>query len=163
MQQPAKQFRQSDVRQSHYDTSTQAMTEVALGLSMAFFALLILALISIGLPEQTTKYETKPSAALPDTAQLKLTAENPSIGAEKSQLPDPQYVFYFANQFYDKQLKPLNINTFVSFSQQQPLILAVQDNLPMLQVMTLRKQINHPNLSITMLNESWLQQLEKIQ
>lgn len=37
---------------TQHDTSTQAMTEVALGLSMAFFCLLILALFSIGLPEQ---------------------------------------------------------------------------------------------------------------
>ena len=40
---------------TNHDTSTQAMTEVALGLSMAFFSLLILALFSIGLPEQAPK------------------------------------------------------------------------------------------------------------
>jgi hypothetical protein len=148
---------------TNHDTSTQAMTEVALGLSMAFFSLLILALFSIGLPEQAQqKVPDKQSLGIDE--QLKLAGNNGKSTANKaSENKKQHYAFYFNGQFYDEQLKQLNINNFSRFEPQQPLILAVQDNLPLIQIMDIRKQINHPNLSITMLNQNWKTQLEKMQ
>ncbi|MFT6284665.1 MAG: hypothetical protein ACJAXM_001139 [Arenicella sp.] len=144
----------------NHDTSTQAMTEVALGLCMAFFCLLILALFSIGVPEQVQQ-EQPP---LSDTGRLKLAASSGKTSLTKTdENPKQQYAFYFNGQFYDKQLKHLHIDNFSNFETQQPLILAVQDNLPLKHIMALRKQIHHPNLSITMLNQSWQTQLEKMQ
>jgi len=145
---------------TNHDTSTQAMTEVALGLSMAFFCLLILALFSIGLPEQTLKNE--PSLATDEQLKLVSKSEKPSTN-KTSENKQQQYAFYFNGQFYDKQLKHLNIDNFDRFEAQQPLILAVQDSLPLIQIMVVRKQINHPNLSITMLNQKWQTQLEQMQ
>ena len=150
---------------TNHDTSTQAMTEVALGLSMAFFSLLILALFSIGLPEQTQKnvpaQKNQPSFASDE--QLKIASNSKKQSSSKiDQNNKQQYAFYFNGQFYDKQLKRLNSNNFTRFDSQQPLILAVQDSLALIQIMALRKQINHPNLSITMLNQKWQTQLEKM-
>ena len=150
---------------TNHDTSTQAMTEVALGLSMAFFSLLILALFSIGLPEQTQKnvpvQKNQPSFASDE--QLKIVSNSKKQSSSKiDQNNKQQYAFYFNGQFYDKQLKRLNSDNFARFDSQQPLILAVQDSLALIQIMALRKQINHPNLSITMLNQKWQTQLEKM-
>jgi hypothetical protein len=150
---------------TNHDTSTQAMTEVALGLSMAFFSLLILALFSIGLPEQTQKnvpmQKNQPSFASDE--QLKIVSNSKKQSSSKiDQDNKQQYAFYFNGQFYDKQLKRLNSDNFARFDSQQPLILAVQDSLALIQIMALRKQINHPNLSITMLNQKWQTQLEKM-
>jgi hypothetical protein len=145
---------------SNHDTSTQAMTEVALGLSMAFFSLLILALFSIGLPEKTQK--NQPS--LGNEEHIKLAGNSGKTSTNKtSKNKKQQYAFYFNGEFYDQQLHRLNINNFSRFDTQQPLILAVQDSLPLIQIMAVRKQINHPNLSITMLNQKWQTQLEKMQ
>jgi hypothetical protein len=151
---------------TNHDTSTQAMTEVALGLSMAFFSLLILALFSIGLPAQAQKNATmqKTQPPLSDDKQLKLASNNPKASSNKpSENNKQQYAFYFNGQFYDKQSNRLNINNFSHFDTQQPLILVVQDSLPLKQIMMVRKQIHHPNLSITVLNQKWQTQLEKIQ
>ncbi|WP_158966454.1 hypothetical protein [Paraglaciecola sp. L3A3] len=156
------------MHQSHHDTSTQAMTEVALGLSMAFFSLLILALFSIGLPEQALQSakQQQSQIMMPKAEQLKLAANHAQTAANKSASKsagdEPQYAFYFNGQFYDQLLKPLSIKNLSSFNLDKPLILAVQDSLPMSQVMAIRKQINHPNLSITMLNNNWQDQLEKM-
>lgn len=139
----------------NHDTSTQAMTEVALGLCMAFFCLLILALFSIGLPEKLQQDQPP----LSETEQLKLAASNGKMPENQKK----QYAFYFNGQFYDEQLKHLHIENFSNLETQLPLVLAVQDNLPLKHIMALRKQINHPNLSITMLNQSWQTQLEKMQ
>jgi hypothetical protein len=145
---------------TNHDTSTQAMTEVALGLSMAFFSLLILALFSIGLPEQMKK--DQPSLASDE--QLKLASNDTKTSTNKtSENKKQQFAFYFNGQFYDQQLNRLSSDNFDRFETNHPLILAVQDSLPLLQIMALRKQINHPNLSITMLNQKWQTQLEKIQ
>ncbi|WP_339721990.1 hypothetical protein [uncultured Paraglaciecola sp.] len=147
-------------QQTNHDTSTQAMTEVALGLSMAFFSLLILALFSIGLPDNAQK--NQPSLSTDE--QLKLAGNNETSSSNSgSENKTHQYAFYFNGKFYDKQLNLLSINHLSLFEPQQPLILAVQDKLPLLQIMALRKQINHPNLSITMLNQTWQTQLENIQ
>lgn len=143
-------------QQPIHDTSTQAMTEVALGLSMAFFSLLILALFSIGLPDN--------HASVTADEHLKL-ARNDEKNATNNGSDDDekQYVFYFNGQFYDSQLKPLNIQSFTRFDVHQPLIIAVQENIPLSQVMAVREQINHPNLAITMLDQKWQTQLQNIQ
>ena len=151
---------------SNHDTSTQAMTEVALGLSMAFFSLLILALFSIGLPEQVPNNEPLKSTQPPlnPDEQLKLIGNNGKRASNKTaENIKQQYAFYYNGQFYDEQLNRLNIESFSGFKAQQPLILAVPDNLPLIQIMALRKQIHHPNLAITMLNQKWQTQLEKMQ
>jgi hypothetical protein len=150
---------------TNHDTSTQAMTEVALGLCMAFFCLLILALFSIGLPEQAQKnvpvQKNQPSFASDEQLKLASNSKKPS-SSKIDQNNKQQYAFYFDGKFYDKQLKRLNSDNFERFDTQQPLILAVQDSLALIQIMALRKQINHPNLSITMLNQKWQTQLEKM-
>jgi hypothetical protein len=151
---------------TNHDTSTQAMTEVALGLSMAFFCLLILALFSIGLPEQTQKNELlqKKPQPLTEAEQLRLAVSNGKTSLkETSKNQQQQYAFYFNGQFYDTRLNRINIDNVSHFETQQPLILAVQEHLPLKQIMALRQQIHHPNLSITMLNQSWQTQLENMQ
>jgi hypothetical protein len=159
------------MQHSHHDTSTQAMTEVALGLSMAFFSLLILALFSIGLPDQVKQVAPQQlDSSLtppPKNEQLNLAANSSHSTTNKESKTTPetkqQYVFYFNGQFYDEQLTHLSIESLSNFGNQQSLILAVQENLPLLQVMAVRKQINHANLSITMLNQKWQNQLEQVQ
>jgi hypothetical protein len=151
---------------TNHDTSTQAMTEVALGLCMAFFCLLILALFSIGLPEQAQKNATVQKIQQPftDAEQLRLAASSGETSLNKtSKNKKQQYAFYFNGQFYDTQLNRINIDNVSHFDTEQPLILAVQDNLPLKHIMALRQQIHHPNLSITMLNQSWQTQLENMQ
>jgi hypothetical protein len=150
----------------NHDTSTQAMTEVALGLSMAFFSLLILALFAIGLPEQAQKNEptqtSQPSLAKDEQLKLAGNSEKPS-SSKASKNNKQQYAFYFNGKFYDKHLTPLSIDNFARFETQYPLTLAVSDSLPLSQIMAVRKKINHPNLSITMLNQKWQTQLEQMQ
>jgi biopolymer transport protein ExbD len=133
------------------DTSTNAMTEVALGLSMAFFSLLILALLSISMPPSAQQQKKQ---ALQQAAVLKIEQDQQGQGDDRS-----QFVFYFNGNFYD-QTPTLRI--IESFSSDQPLILAIDKKMTFSQVFNLRQQINHPNLSITTLNEEWLQQLEQM-
>lgn len=144
---------------TQHDTSTQAMTEVALGLSMAFFCLLILALFSIGLPNQS---QTNP-ASLNKEEQLSIADNNQKNSPSDIPTNEQQYIFHFNGQFYDQQLNIITSDKLEGAFTGQRLILAVSATLPLKQLMAIRTQINHPNLSITMLNQKWQAQLEQMQ
>jgi hypothetical protein len=133
------------------DSTTNAMTEVALGLSMAFFSLLIVALLSISVPK-----------SLPvESKGLNIKSKNITISKEtKSNSSEPvQFVFFYDGSFYDQNLLPKKISNFDS---KQPLVVAVDKNIAFSDVFTLRQQINHSNLSITTLNDEWSARLSHL-
>jgi hypothetical protein len=138
-----------------YDTSTQAMTEVALGLSMAFFALLILALLSFQMPTKKA-LQPAPKTSLTDSERVNI---NQDPLASDTQAKPRQFVFYFKGGFIGQDLKPSAIR---EYSVDQPLVLVVEKNLTFSEVVALRSKINHPNLSITQLSDEWQAQLEQI-
>ena len=134
------------------NSTTQALTEVALALSMAFFALLILALISMGVPEKP-KNEAKVTKA----KTIYISKEN--LAKEKIKADALNYIIFYQGSFYDEKLNKINAN---HFDQQDKLILAIQSTLSISEVITLKSQINRPNLSITTLNSQWISRLEEM-
>jgi hypothetical protein len=141
-----------------YDTSTQAMTEVALALSMAFFALLIVALLSFQVPQQktVTSAESKHKIDNRQNVQLKKTSTDPQ--QEQAKAEHEKIVFFHQGKFVDQQLKAL---TLTKLKSSPALVLAVPPSLSFAEVMALRNKINHPKLSITLLNEQWQSLLEE--
>ncbi|WP_218156547.1 hypothetical protein [Pseudoalteromonas denitrificans] len=135
------------------NSTTQALTEVALALSMAFFALLILALLSIGVPPKQ-----KSESILNKKNSVKVT--DSQIEKNKSnQTEDMQYVIYFQGSFYDQMLNKISSH---KYKHEQPLLLAIERSLPISEVISLKSQIKHSNLSITTLNDQWLTRLEDL-
>jgi len=132
------------------DTTTNAMTEVALGLSMAFFSLLIVALLSISVPKKSVSKDSVNHAQ----------SKNINISKEISNKSKDvvQFVFYFAGNFYDQNLQRQKIS---HFDTKQALVVAVDKQIAFSDVFTLRQQINHPNLSITTLNDEWAARLSQ--
>ena len=134
------------------DTSTQAMTEVALGLSMAFFALLIVALLSFQMP---TSHDVNASSVA-SAENIKLSDSNTSQQAENAS--NTQFVFYYRERWVDEKLRALEPS---SLAQDQPAVLAIQQEMSFSEVMRLKQTINHPNLSITLLTAEWQRLLEQ--
>lgn len=100
------------------DTATQAMTEVALGLSMAFFALLILALISIGLPQQSTQNKVSNSAELFDETVSLNTSEQNTQQVEQATTKQ-SLLFFWEGEYYDAQMKKVILPTWLVKQVQQ--------------------------------------------
>ncbi|WP_057831413.1 hypothetical protein [Colwellia sp. TT2012] len=141
------------------DTTSTAMTEVALGLSMAFFTLLIVALLSMSVPkERTTTEKLKPTTNIPDDLKdnkvIDIQMKNNHSGNSTM-----QFAFYFKQKFYDSALV---LRTIDSFSKEQTLIIAVDPTLAFAEVFALRQQINHPKLAITTSNNAWRTRLQQI-
>lgn len=135
------------------DTSTQAMTEVALGLSMAFFAILIVALLSMGVNTSQAEQKSDEKTGTPEFVQLS------EKGAQTSNkdLSEPQYLLYYQGKFYNEQAKLVSLS---KVDKSKPLVLALSPDLSLSNIIVVKQQINHANFSITTLDEAWLKRLE---
>ncbi len=125
-----------------------AMTEVALALAMAFFAIFILTAVSMATP--CTQASEK------DIHKLDLQSsqsEEPTLKQENS------FIVYHQGQYYDQNLSLIDLNTLNTEAQY---VLGVAPDLAIGQMLSLKHQKKLPNLSITLLNEQWQQRLESL-
>ncbi|MFQ3249516.1 MAG: hypothetical protein ACI9O6_001324 [Glaciecola sp.] len=151
------------------DQSTQAMTEVALALSMAFFSLLLLALVSIGVPdsqfsiENTHKesaqekiLEAVPEFVLRESIDLtKERSENSRKGTsqEKNSNQDTQYVFYYKSKLYNKNLQHTHIS---KLSSTQKTVVAMPMDTDVAQALELQQRFSEFNVTLTIMDKDWL-------
>lgn len=131
----------------HNDTN--AMTEVALALAMAFFALMVLTLVSMGVPSAT-------SDAAGDTAVNEAIAVEGAATNERALASSEQLIFYYDGQFFDSDLNALAPSLNIAGA----VVLAVPRDLSLADLLEVRRRISSPNLSITTLDGDWQQALE---
>jgi hypothetical protein len=138
------------------DTSTQAMTEVALGLSMAFFSLLILALVSIGLPQtaDTLASDTKQDSLKMDPeSSMTLAQQAPAKDASAEQTgSQPKFVFYYQGAYFDERLQEVKVETIAT---NDDTIVAVSSTLAFAEVMQVHKDFAHMQVQITAMDKAW--------
>jgi hypothetical protein len=133
------------------DQSTQAMTEVALALSMAFFSLLLVALISIGVPGTVNEQQRK-ALSVPEFV---LTETRPAGKNTKAinQPKEIQYIFYFDSKFYDQHLKKINVTTL---NNMQKLVIAMPMETDVSKALALQKKFKGFDLALTIMDREWL-------
>ena len=141
------------------DTSTQAMTEVALGLSMAFFALLIIALMSVTLPTSVDSNKqalnSKQSEAVDITEQVSLSIqETQNELGNAASLPSSNelVLLYWGGQFFDTQQQIVNIEKVMD---RENVIVAVNPQIPFNQLISIQTQFAGKTLRLTKLSEQW--------
>jgi hypothetical protein len=147
------------------DSSTHAMTEVALGLSMAFFALLIIALMSVTLPNRIDNTDNKlsqeQSIALDIEQQVSLSIKNQQddhkpVKSLKS--ANEVILLFWGGQFFNTQQQLIDIN---QIDLKQNIIVAVDPQIPFNQLIGIQSQFAGTTLRLTKLNEPWLLALNK--
>ncbi len=140
---------------NNHDTSTQAMTEVALGLSMAFFALLILALISISLPANPNNLASDMAAQVKLAAQHSQPSVNDSTKTQQEKAnpaeKPPFIVLYWAGQYVDVNQQKIDISDI----QQQNVVIAVDPQIPFSQLVSIQGQFNGQEMRLTTLSDDW--------
>lgn len=144
------------------DSSTNhALTEVALALAMAFFAIMVLAMVSMNIPAQAVN-PPEAAATSVDLPEQRLSLQPAAGSAVTGDNPDaeaPSYVFYFNSHYYNAQLQQI---TLAALPKVGKVILALPPTLSLDRAMALQQQINRPDLVITQLNRQWLQRLEAL-
>lgn len=129
-------------------SSGNAMTEIALALAMAFFSIMVLTMISMGVSENKA-----PSAA---GVMLAPAADDAKAAAVKPQTDDV-IVIYHKGRFYNQDLKRLDPS---SINTSGRVLLALSPALPMSEAVSIRARINVSNLIVSTLDSRWLKTLE---
>ena len=137
------------------NSTTHALTEVALALAMAFFSIMVLAMVSMSVP-RTKEVVT----ALPkDKVKLQQNEADEHNNAQSAASSESQFVFYFKQRFFDQKLQVIDL-TSLSAGE---VVLALPANLTVAEALQVKGQINRSNLVITQYNEKWQQRLESLQ
>lgn len=142
----------------HQTGADTAMTEIALALAMAFFAILVLALVSMG--------AGKPPDTAPETKGDILAAALIPPGQEGAATPMESrdvLVVYHSGRFLDRDLAPLSDAALEALSAiregEGRVVLAVPPDLPLGEAMAARGRIDRPDLLVTVLNADWMARL----
>ena len=167
------------------ETDSQAMTEVALGLAMAFFAMMILAMMSMSMPSEVVASQAISTGSYPKKTFKEgvKVVENSKVStdgkgaisvdgaSEESQkefadekASDDTIIIFYQGRYLDVALQPLDVATIdaglsADLSAPKRYILALSPNLSLSDVLIARAQISSPNLTITELDEAWMTRL----
>ncbi|MBT3331935.1 MAG: hypothetical protein HN394_10540 [Rhodospirillaceae bacterium] len=139
--------------------SGNAMTEIALALAMAFFAIMILTMVSMGGQAGAT---TPTKAKLPaDDLHLVPSSEHQTgtqVANDARAVAPRQLIIFSEGRFLDEQLQPLE--TAVMAAMAQP-VMAVPPNLSLAEVMAVKGRLALANLTITTLTQAWLDAIKE--
>ncbi|MBH90466.1 MAG: hypothetical protein CMF71_09615 [Magnetovibrio sp.] len=142
------------MREDHYGN---AMTEVALALAMAFFSIMVLAIVSMGAVHH--KNQRTVSQELDKSILVKLSQNKTRKPASKNPpITDDTLVIYHEGIFYDNDLAPINP---LSINSSGRIILAISPDTEMAETLSARMRFDSQNLVISMLNQEWLTALNR--
>lgn len=147
-------------------TTNHALTEVALALAMAFFSIMILAMVSMSIPRAPDTSISKSTTTLPsDSVKMQqndpsqaTASKKPNKNAEVTSKSKQQFVFYANQRFYNQQLQVIDLATLGVGE----VVLALSANLTVAEALRVKGQINRPDLVITQYNQQWQQRLETL-
>ena len=138
---------------SHYGN---AMTEIALALSMAFFSVMTLTMISMGAGDGTAEAKARPEAVI--AAVLAPAAPDSAPAARLDSRAGDTLVVYRQGRFYDRDLRPLD-PAERRFSGR--VILAVDPTVRMTEALAARARIGADDLVVSTLDGRWLEALAR--
>ncbi len=128
------------------DYNHNPLTEVALALSMAFFALMVLSIFALTQQEQ-------------ENPSIKSLVINSNSQAKKENKINPKVIFYFDNKFYNKNFKIWDLNTIKN--SEESYILAVPSKISVKQLFLIKTSLKNLNVKITQQTAEWENALNK--
>lgn len=135
------------------------MTEVALGLSMAFFALLVVALVSIGLNPTKTSQDDSRESSPPQSIthdlqveQIRVDHKQSDTSAQRVSNNEQQLFFYVNDTLYTSDLAEITFDQLGTFNRP---VLAISETMNVKDLVQLKQQINGIEAEFTMMNEQW--------
>ena len=142
--------------ETHYGN---AMTEVALALAMAFFSIMILAMVSMGAAHNKAASDDRQNADTSIAAKL-APSKNSSPSAETAATQDDTLIIYHKGTYFDRNVKAVDPATINPSGR---IILAISPDTAMSEALEARSQLNTENLIVSMLSPSWLATLNRRQ
>ncbi len=132
---------------------SNAMTEIALALAMAFFSIMVLTMLSMG-----AEFQSAPSPRL-SAERLDLATSAPSADrAGGSPAAEETVLIHYRGRFLDTQLDPVDPRNLPAG---RPIVLAIDPALPIAEAIAIRERIPTTDLVVTTLDTRWLEALEE--
>lgn len=141
--------------ESRNASGDNAMTEIALALAMAFFSIMVLSMVSMGVA-------TAPQPQLDGKALVHLTESKPgsptatNTGAQQAPAKDTLF-FFDGKRFFDTRLSPVNP---ASLHNSGPIYLAVTPDLSITDTLAAKAQFKGDNVVVTTMDQAWINALK---
>ncbi|MDP6475778.1 MAG: hypothetical protein QF894_12815 [Alphaproteobacteria bacterium] len=136
---------------------SNAMTEIALALAMAFFSIMVLAMLSMG---SALQVESAAAPGLAEGIRLSLPAAASGVNdaAPARQVAADEVIVHWRGRFFDGALKPLDPAALAAGGRR---VLAIAPDLSIAEAMAVREMIATAQLEVTTLDSRWMQTLEE--
>ncbi len=135
---------------------SNAMTEIALALAMAFFSIMVLAMVSMGSAMQT---QDSSGSGLAEGILLSISGVPDDGSSDTTRaVSTEQTIIHWNGRFYDGALRPVDPASIAPVGQ---LVLAIAPDLSITEAMSVREMISHTDLEVTTLDARWIQNLEE--
>jgi len=125
-----------------------AMTEIALALAMGFFSIMVLTMVSMGVPASGEVRENKAIQVL----TLAAPAKSDTTAGAIHPADEDVIVVYNGGRFLDRDLKPLDV---AAIDPARRVILALDPGLPVEEALKARGRIANADLIVSSLDERW--------
>jgi len=129
-----------------------AMTEIALALAMAFFSVMVLAMVSMGTTSPAGA-DTSPAAK---STRLHIIKSEPA-SKSAAVATESRIVVFHDGRYLDTSLAAVDPG---SINSDEIIILAIDPALPLAEAITARSRIAAGQITVTALNERWMHTLK---
>ena len=147
------------LRHGGYSGPDNAMTEIALALAMGFFAIMVLAIVSMGAGTPTPDGGAETPAKSRILASALVPTSSPDAAGTTEVSSKDRLVIFYGGRFYDDSLK-----TFFpeNLGRGGRIILAVPPTLSISESLGIRAKVNKKDLVVTTLDGAWLERLKDL-
>ena len=147
------------LRKGGYSATDNAMTEIALALAMGFFAIMVLAIVSMGAGATTPNgAEEIPNKKRIMTSALASASSPDAMGTTTVSSKDRLVIFY-DGRFYDDTLKKILPE---NLGRGGRVILAVPPTLSMSESLGARAEVSTRDIIVTTLDRAWMKRLKDL-
>tara|TARA_A100001037_G_scaffold258918_1_gene246395 strand:+ start:976 stop:1428 length:453 start_codon:yes stop_codon:yes gene_type:complete len=127
-------------------TQENAMTEIALAMAMGFFSIMVLTMISMGVP---TKPNVESKKHIPIFTLLPSdTDQNKTSQTNRKDV----FIIFDGNSYLDHRLKPINLGII---NKANRIILALTPELSLKEALSAQAKLMTSKVILTTLNERW--------
>ena len=129
------------------DTQENAMTEIALAMAMGFFSIMILTMISMGMPTSKNLSETRNSISLTKLLSSKAQSGNAGVMSNEDVL-----VVFDGEHYRDRQLNVVEPSKIAGTHR---IILALTPELSLSRALRAQSPFREKRVFVTTLNPAW--------
>ncbi len=133
----------------HDGQHSNAMTEIALALAMAFFSIMVLTMVSMGAGLQA-------GTAAPGDAGIAVEASASTPSDGRPMPSEAVLVVHYGGRFLDAELKPLD-----PAQVSGAVVLAIEPTLTMAEAIAVRERLAAQDLTVTTLDQRWIEALKE--